>query len=610
MKQTCLFLLVFALLLVSCNQENSGQAETSPSEIFELSDQTAAAVFPPVSDAELTEDTIRAAYERAERTYALFTGFAQPEMGGEVIEVDGNRYQLVTEFADAEALRSYTLASFDRATAESLFGTQTSTGAPLYLDYDSKLYRFGGYRDLMDYDDLTITSFEFEESNEGDYRLTVGAELANGSSGAYTYHFVLGMNGIVFTDFTLMSELLMSSMKLAAPAYTEAAMLARFPESCGKPLFTHKIFNSRIYLFPVIEGNNFAVYCAEDYAYASPVEFKRASINLPAEYRYDSAAPLSIMGGGGSGECILFVRLTEKGANRYLALHAESSSAYDATGTFTGALTFDFAYECSLADVIATGYAPTEADLGAGLAFTVSSSTLNALVSNLTSPDLAGAPFEITFDDLPNAKLTGHLDDESGIPLADSIIVGEQALLFDEAPETLCGDFAFDLFRAEGVTVFDRLNGHIGDSYLFTDAGIIEFHESENNSDTALSFFSRRNTASLDGIEDPYEFYDLGFDLCYILQTKKYDNRFNEVGKETEGLRVLEVCTSPKELCYEIGCVTVDGGSLNFTPEAIYSIDSLYDLDALFERAHRLGYFTEYETVEALIARNAAQSAE
>lgn len=591
-------LLVILLLLVSCNDKTSdeNEKEKSPSE------PTVADVLPALSDAEITGEALRTAYETAERTYAIFTGFASPEMAGDSIEIDGNRYERVAEFADMEALRDYTAASFDEVLTESLLARNAAENAPLYIEHDGALYRFGGYRGLMSYDDVTITAFEFEETDEGDYRLTVDAQIEDSISGSCSYRFTLTEEGIRFCDFSLMCELLMSSLKLAAPAYTEAAMLALFTESCGKPLFTHKIFCSRIYLFPVIEGDTFAVYCAEDYADDTPVEFKRAIIRLPDEYRYDSATPLSITGGGGSGECLLFVRLTEKGVNRYLALDAESGSAYDDAGSFTGGLTFDFAYECSLADVIRMGYAPTEADLGAGLSFCISSSELNDLTSNLTSLVLAGCPFEISFDDLPNVKLTGRLDEKSGAPMATCLTVGAHALRFDEAPEPLTGDFTLDLFRAEGLTVFDKLRGHIGDSYLFTETGIIEFHEDRSESGLSVSFFARR-MANAPDTDDPLALYDLGYELCYTLYANKYNDRFAQ--SEKKSTWVLEVATAADELCYETGRVTHDGGNLSFIPEATYTVGDLYDLDALFKRARRDGNFTEFEKLEDLLASHA-----
>ncbi len=611
MKKLLSILLIALLLFASCGESEQQLTETTVGELTakesEAPELTITTVLPPAPDFVLTEEQLRSAYDSAERAYAIFTGAACPEMGRGSIEVEGDQYDLVAEFADMEALRAYTGQFFDAALTEKLLATPTATEAPLYIERDGALYRFGGYVGLWSYTDAKVTSFDFSESGNGTYTLTVTAEVnENGSisAGSYTYRFTLGDEGIRFTDFALMSELIWNSMLALRPAYTEAGMLGIFPEAYGTPLFAHKIFTSRIYIFPVIEDDGFTLYYAEDYVSDSPTVFKQAVINIPDEYEYDTITPLITTHGGGSGECMLYVRLTKGEENRYLALYSWAGDAYDDSGSFNRPLTFGFAYECSLPEAIMQGYAPQREDVGAGLTFSVSSADLNSLTSNLTSPSLAGCPFEITFGDLPDVEIKGHLDDTSGAPLADSITVDDQALLFDEAPEPLSGNFWVSLFYADGVTVFDKLTYHVGDSYLFTDAGIIEFHEEDNGSDTALSFFVRRNDRPLDGIEDPGTFYDVGYDLCYTLYAKKYSGRFSQTGE----IGVLEVCTGEDDFCYELGSVNLDGGSLSFIPETVCTIGALYDLDATFERAQRQGIFTEFDSLEALIERNKSQA--
>ncbi|MBO5275204.1 MAG: hypothetical protein J6I45_11370 [Clostridia bacterium] len=607
-----IFLLIILLLLTSCGDgklpaETNTDVNTAENSAAEESTAPAQPITEMLHDhpePPSSVDELRMFYEEAERCYALFTGFASPEMGRSSVEVEGNPYALVAEFADMDALRSYTAQFFDAALTEELLAKETATGAPLYIERDDSLYRFGGYVGLWSYDTAKVTDFEFHEESS---TLTVTAEVnENGtvSVGSFIYHLTDGNEGMRFTDFALMSELIWNSMLVMRPAYTEAGMIGLFTEAHGTPLFAHKIFTSRIYIFPLIEGDSFTLYYAEDYVSDTPTTFKKAVIDIPDEYDYDAITPLTASGGGGSGECMLYVRITKGEENRYLALYADAGSAYDDSGSFNRPLTFGFAYESSLPEVIMIGHTPDKNDVGAGLFFSISSANLNSLTSNLTSPALAGCPFEITFEDLPNVKITGHLHEKDGTPHADSITVGDQALLFDEAPEPLSGNFWVSLFYAEGVTVFDKLTYHVGDSYLFTDDGIIEFHEKDNESDTALSFFARLNGGVLDSIEDPNAVYVAGYDLCYTLYAKKYSGRFSQTGE----IGVLEVCTGEDDFCYELGSVNFEGGSLSFIPETVCSIGALYDLDATFERAQRQGIFTEYESLEDLIEHNKSKA--
>ncbi len=68
----------------------------------------------------------------------------------------------------------------------------------------------------------------------------------------------------------------------------------------------------------------------------------------------------------------------------------------------------------------------------------------------------------------------------------------------------------------------------------------------------------------------------------------------------------LELCTSRDHFLYETGRAEILDGEVVLTAEDTVTVSDKYDLDAMFAEARAFGMFAEYETVDDLLAANAA----
>ena len=68
----------------------------------------------------------------------------------------------------------------------------------------------------------------------------------------------------------------------------------------------------------------------------------------------------------------------------------------------------------------------------------------------------------------------------------------------------------------------------------------------------------------------------------------------------------LDLCTSREQFLYETGHAEIRDGEVVLTAEETVCVSDLYDLDAMFAEAKAQGLYPEYETVEDLLAANAA----
>ena len=85
--------------------------------------------------------------DAAEAAYAWFRGRNQPELGGDSIELFGNKYYPVLDprFSDMETLRAYLNTLFQAEITEALLNREAGGGLPVFTASGGKLYMLGGY---------------------------------------------------------------------------------------------------------------------------------------------------------------------------------------------------------------------------------------------------------------------------------------------------------------------------------------------------------------------------------------------------------------------------------------------------------------------------------
>jgi len=69
----------------------------------------------------------------------------------------------------------------------------------------------------------------------------------------------------------------------------------------------------------------------------------------------------------------------------------------------------------------------------------------------------------------------------------------------------------------------------------------------------------------------------------------------------------LDLCESREHFLYERGFVRISGDEVTFDPTEKATVSDLYDLDAMFDQAKKDGYYTQYQSVDELLAANAAR---
>ena len=116
--------------------------------------------------------------------------------------------------------------------------------------------------------------------------------------------------------------------------FDPASFAALIPNESVQVLFWDRIFASKAYLYFCKTGDDFAIYYTEDLGKT----LGRINADLPADLEYDTAIPILMIGGGGSGECQFFLRLTDGGKTFYVSFN---NFAYD--GVEKSYLEFDFA---------------------------------------------------------------------------------------------------------------------------------------------------------------------------------------------------------------------------------------------------------------------------
>lgn len=106
------------------------------------------------AEPESLESLAVAKLDAAEAAYAWFRGCNQPELGGDTIELFGNKYYPVLDphFTDMETLRAYLNTLFREDVTETLLASEVREGAPVFAENGGRVYMFGGYAAQVRYD--------------------------------------------------------------------------------------------------------------------------------------------------------------------------------------------------------------------------------------------------------------------------------------------------------------------------------------------------------------------------------------------------------------------------------------------------------------------------
>ena len=116
------------------------------------------------------------------------------------------------------------------------------------------------------------------------------------------------------------------------------------------------------------------------------------------------------------------------------------------------------------------------------------------------------------------------------------------------------------------------------DSILISEDGVFPFQE---ESDYETNFYIRE---------------DGRLEFCRMWN--------DPIGYEQEGCYSLWRCTDREELLYETGSAEFVDGELVLNVGETVVLSDLFDLEAMFEEAQANGMFTEYETLDDLLAAN------
>jgi|GEM_PF-6764200 hypothetical protein len=194
--------LIAAALLFSCDR---GGAE--PLSTFEAT-QSSSALTESETETEfipLTKEELREFYNNATQVYLYFSGYSTIKLGDETTEIDGKKYQLVTQpgLSSCSDLEALCHKYFDDTITASLMNKKIG-GSSLFADYNGALYEFEGYAALLSYEGTGNAKFELITSS-GDFAtfsITDSVEVY-GTPVSASYVYVVEYTGgkPLFTDY-------------------------------------------------------------------------------------------------------------------------------------------------------------------------------------------------------------------------------------------------------------------------------------------------------------------------------------------------------------------------------------------------------------------------
>ena len=206
-----------------------------------------------ISDEELKAEFINS-FIKAEEAYAYFTGYGIPERANETMEIDGNTYEKVIQegLSSLSELRESCLNYFTDEFTDELLSRKVAENAPLYIEKDGSLWRFGGYTALWDYAAYSVdTEYSLSKRNGNAAEFSVlckwndplgdGEEIIEAS---ITYNVIIENGTLRFTDFTLPVEVLWEKHTNYANLKTYMHVLVRYlhePFTAGEAQYPDSI---------------------------------------------------------------------------------------------------------------------------------------------------------------------------------------------------------------------------------------------------------------------------------------------------------------------------------------------------------------------------------
>lgn len=164
------------LMAPTCNREGLPAAA-------DTGDTPAVTTKPPASVPQGKKELIawlKKAYREAERVYAFFTGYGKIGIGGNRTVIDGVMYEEIAEpeLNNRADLKALCEKYFDDNLVAELMGRKVN-GALVFVDFNGKLYRFGGYAGLISYDIASDFKFDLIASNDigASFEVTYTAEI-------------------------------------------------------------------------------------------------------------------------------------------------------------------------------------------------------------------------------------------------------------------------------------------------------------------------------------------------------------------------------------------------------------------------------------------------
>ncbi len=158
----------------------------------------------------INDEAILKSFSEAELTYSWFTGYGEIGLNNKSIKIDTNTYYEVEHdnIVTKNDLKDYISIYFDEKTVDELINTKIDEKYNLFIDFEGKLYCFGGYVAQINYADAK-KEFKIIKNNDSKYTITadikckgVMASLEKSISYNYVYE-KLDNNKWVFTNYQL-----------------------------------------------------------------------------------------------------------------------------------------------------------------------------------------------------------------------------------------------------------------------------------------------------------------------------------------------------------------------------------------------------------------------
>jgi len=158
----------------------------------------------------ISDEAILKTFSEAEFAYSWFTGYGEIGLNNNYIEIDKNIYVEVKQdsIETKNDLKKYISKYFDEKTADDLLNTKVDEKYNLFVEYEGKLYCFGGYVAQISYADAK-KEFKIIKNNDSKYTITAdikckGVMASPEKSISYDYVYEkLDNNKWVFTNYQL-----------------------------------------------------------------------------------------------------------------------------------------------------------------------------------------------------------------------------------------------------------------------------------------------------------------------------------------------------------------------------------------------------------------------